>query len=472
MKKHIYLFLLLLISNYFSHAQNSLSLSPLSTGFTAPLGIENCGDNRLFIVQRTGQVMICDVTGKKYDSPFLDISDRIKDNGSEQGLLGLAFHPDYLTNGFIYVNYINKDGNTQISRFKASASNRNKIIAASEKFLLQISQPYSNHNGGCLRFGPDGYLYIGLGDGGSGGDPQNNAQNPSSLLGKMLRIDVDHGNPYAVPATNPFKNVAGYKPEIWALGLRNPWRFSFDALSGALVIADVGQSDWEEINFQPPSSKGGENYGWRCYEGTHTYNTSGCKAQSAYDLPKYEYPHSETTGDCSVTGGFVYRGQNNADMYGKYYFADYCSGIIRSLSLTNNVVTKKDLYTGDTYAYSSFGEDKNKELYLANIVNGTIYRIASGPLAMTAAARATPTLSVAPNPAKNNFIAEYKTLQSGNCTVSISNAMGMQLFTAKYTAIAGTNTWRITAPAAAKGSCYLTVTTASGSRIRQSILLQ
>jgi glucose/arabinose dehydrogenase len=202
--------------------------------------------------------------------------------GSERGLLGLAFDPGYLTNGYFYVNYTNTSGNTQISRFRVSSTNPNRAVKSSEKFILQVQQPFSNHNGGCTRFGPDGYLYIGMGDGGSGGDPNNNAQNPMSLLGKMLRIDVHTGDPYSIPPDNPFIDSANYRHEIWALGLRNPWRWSFDALTGDLIIGDVGQDKWEEVDFQSAASNGGENYGWRCYEGKHDYNLSGCKPKSNY----------------------------------------------------------------------------------------------------------------------------------------------------------------------------------------------
>ena len=261
---------------------------------------------------------------------FLDISDRITYSG-EQGLLGLAFDPNYKTNGFFYVYYINKSGSTQVSRFKANPDYPNKASAGSEKFILSISQPFTNHKGGCIKFGSDGYLYIGTGDGGSGGDPNNNAQNPQSLLGKMLRIDVHHGNPYAIPADNPFVDSSNYKKEIWALGLRNPWRWSFDAQNGYMIIADVGQDNWEEVNYQQ-GTNGGKNYGWRCYEGNHAYNTAGCNAQSSYKSPVYEYQHLSTTGDCAIIGGYVYRGKKYPDLFGKYFCTDYCSGIIRMLT--------------------------------------------------------------------------------------------------------------------------------------------
>ncbi len=473
MKKHLYLVCTLLVYCSYLIAQNGIHLVPFSSGYTSPLGVENCGDSRLFVVQKTGQLMICDAAGNKLATPFLDISDRITTQGNEQGLLGLAFHPNFSSNGYFYVNYINKNGNTQISRFRESATNHNVADPSSEKKILEIHQPYANHNGGCIRFGPDGYLYIGMGDGGSGGDPQNNAQNPSSLLGKMLRIDINSGSaPYKIPSTNPFVNTAGYKPEIWALGLRNPWRWSFDDVTGKLFIADVGQDHWEEVDFKYGSSNGGENYGWRCYEGNHAYNLNSCQAGSQYTFPKYEYAHSSTTGDCSITGGFVYRGKKYPSIYGKYFFTDYCSGIIRSLTINNNSVSEKDEYKGDKGAYTSFGEDSKKELYLVNMANRSIYRIAATTAVNSAAPLATVSLSVYPNPTKTYCTVSYTTTKAEGCIVSLYNALGVQLSTEKHTSIAGKNNWQISISANVKGECYVIVTSASGTRIRQSIAIQ
>jgi glucose/arabinose dehydrogenase len=474
MKKHLCLVCTLIVCCSYLIAQNGIQLIPFSSGYTSPLGLENCGDNRIFVVQKTGQIMICDGAGNKLATPFLNISDRVLTQGNEQGLLGLAFHPNFRSNGYFYVNYINKNGNTQISRFKESTTNHNVAIPTSEKKILEIHQPYSNHNGGCIRFGPDGYLYIGMGDGGSGGDPQNNAQNPSSLLGKMLRIDINSGSaPYNIPPTNPFISKAGYRPEIWALGLRNPWRWSFDNVSGRLFIADVGQDHWEEVDFKYGSSNGGENYGWRCYEGNHQYNLNGCKANSIYTFPKYEYAHSSTTGDCSITGGFVYRGTKYPSLNGKYFFTDYCSGIIRSLTIiSNSSVSEKDEYKGDKGAYTSFGEDSKKELYLVNMAKGSIYRIAANTAVSGAAPVATVLLSVYPNPAKTYCTASYSTTKTEHCTVSLYNALGVQLATEEHTSITGKNNWQVAIPANVKGECYITVTSATGTRIKQSIVIQ
>lgn len=471
MKQFFTLLFILLCSKVCYSQAGSVSLVPFSSGYTSPLGIENCGDSRLFIVQQGGQIIVSDSLGNKQATPFLDISDRILASG-EQGLLGLAFDPNYTNNGFFYVNYINTSGNTQISRFKVNGNNPNKAIKGSEKFILQIQQPYSNHNGGCLRFGRDGFLYIGMGDGGSGGDPQNNAQNPASLLGKILRINIHSGSdPYRVPASNPFVDSASYRKEIWALGMRNPWRFSFDALNGALLIADVGQGDWEEIDMQLAKSKGGENYGWRCYEGNHTYNTGGCLPQSNYVSPVYEYQHAGVTGDCSVTGGFVYRGKKYKSLSGNYFFTDYCSGIIRTLTHSNGVYTKTDVFTGDKYAYTSFGEDYNHELFITNVTNGSIYRIVPSAT-LTGSTPVAAVMNVYPNPAYGAFAIKFTTQKSEECSIAVYGATGRQVYVTKKTSFSGDNVWNITLPAYAKGSCYVAISTASGSLIRQNILVR
>ena len=267
---------LLLIAAAFSHRATAqvlpdLQLITFSSGYTLPIDIENCGDSRLFIVQKKGQIYICDSTGKKSTKPFLDISMKVYSVGNEQGLLGLAFDPNYATNGYFYVNYINKHQNTTISRFTVS-SNPNKANAKSEKVLLMHQTTLQQSQRRLFALRADGYLYIGMGDGGSEGDPNNYGQNTMSLLGKMLRIDVEHGDPYAIPADNPFVGNPNYRPEIWNVGMRNPWRYSFDALTGDLWIGDVGQNSWEEVDLQNAGDAGGENYGWRCYEGDHPYN--------------------------------------------------------------------------------------------------------------------------------------------------------------------------------------------------------
>ncbi|HET7733319.1 MAG TPA: PQQ-dependent sugar dehydrogenase [Paludibacter sp.] len=342
-----------------------------ASGLTTPVCITHADDSRLFVVDQHGLVMLLDSGGNVNPVPFMDISSRVV-YGGERGLLGIAFHPNYKTNGYFYVNYVGKGDSTHISRFSVSATDPDKADPASELNLMTIYQPFSNHKGGDLCFGPDGYLYIGLGDGGSGGDPGNRAQNLMLLLGKMLRIDVDRGNPYAIPATNPFYASLSVRNEIWAYGLRNPWRFSFDRLTGDLWIADVGQTAYEEIDFQPAASTGGENYGWRCYEGNTAYNTDGCNAPSNYTFPVYAYPHGS---ECSTTGGYVYRYSTTSAFYGYYFFADYCSDKIWTLhKVSGNWVAETfGQFTGNNF--STFGEDMAGRLYVAGHTSGTIYRI-------------------------------------------------------------------------------------------------
>ena len=360
---------LLALNNVMGQSSNKLAL--FASGLSNLVCIANAGDSRLFVADQRGYIRIISSTGIVGTQPFLDITNRVV-YGGEQGLLGIAFHPNYKTNGYFYVNYVGNGDSTHISRFKVSTSNLNVADPQSELKLMTIFQPYQNHNGGDLQFGPDGYLYIGMGDGGSGGDPGNRAQNPKELLGKMLRIDVDHGSPYAVPPTNPFYNSATARGEIWALGLRNPWRFSFDRLTGDLWIGDVGQDLYEEIDFQQANSKGGENYGWRCYEGNQTYNSSGCASGSLMTFPVNTYSHG---AECSVTGGYVYRGSTLSPFYGYYFFTDYCSDKIWTLHKVSGNWVKEDFgqFTGNNF--STFGEDINGQLYVAGRTSGKIFRI-------------------------------------------------------------------------------------------------
>jgi len=345
---------------------------PFATGLSNPVSITNAGDSRLFVTDQAGLINIIASDGQVKAEPFLDISDRVTFAG-ERGLLGVAFHPSYKSNGYFYVNYVGPGDITTISRFKVSTANPDKADPQSELKLLTVPQPYINHNGGDLVFGPDGYLYIGLGDGGSGGDPENRAQNPKEYLGKMLRIDVNHGNPYSIPASNPFYNSTTTLGEIWALGLRNPWKYSFDRLTGDLWIADVGQNLTEEIDLQPAASKGGENYGWRCYEGNEVYNSSLCTLPStSLTFPIYEYPHGD---ECSITGGFVYRGSRSSIYYGHYFFADYCSDRIWTLHKVGNSWVREDFGQYPDNNFCAFGEDAAGQLYVAGLKTGTIYLV-------------------------------------------------------------------------------------------------
>ncbi len=367
----------------FLFAQPNLSLQSFASGFSRLTDLTHCGDDRLFVLERDGRIRIIGADGTVQATPFLDINPRVNSSQSEQGLLGLAFHPDYLNNGYFYVYYTANNENTQVSRFSVSAD-PNLADANSELKILDANQPFWNHNGGCMKFGPDGYLYISLGDGGSGGDPQNNGQKRQTFLGKLLRIDVDNGTPYAIPADNPFADDDETLDEIWALGLRNAWRFSFDRVTGDLWMGDVGQSNWEEINFQPANSTGGENYGWRCYEGDHPFNTSNCAAMSEMTFPVFEYSNSFSQG-CSVTGGFVYRGCQFPALYGRYLFTDFCSGKFWSITPDGNDWQTVELADLNNNIFSSFGENNDGELFVTGHGNGTVYRItsSSGFLAAT-----------------------------------------------------------------------------------------
>lgn len=364
-------------------------LEPFAAGFSSPVGIAHAGDDRLFIVQQGGQIRILNTDGTIDPTPFLNVSSIIS-SGGERGLLGLAFHPDYANNGRFFINYTNLSGDTVIARYEVSddpnVANPNGTV------ILTVQQPFSNHNGGDIHFGPDGYLWISLGDGGSGGDPNNNGQNINSLLGKMLRIDVD-GDSYTSPPDNPFVGADG-ADEIWAYGLRNAWRFSFDRETGEVWIADVGQNAIEEINYQS-SQEAGLNYGWRCYEGNNTYNTSGCANADTMTFPVATYTH--TGGRCSITGGYVYRG-GSWNLYGKYFFADYCSGEIGWVDQEGNLEFQQDTNVFVT----AFGEDVNGELYMAG--NGTIYQILGDDASVNDINKTT--ISIYPNPVVSQLTIE------------------------------------------------------------------
>jgi len=346
-----------------------IDLTPIvAGGLTRPTYVTHAGDDRLFIVEQPGRIRIFK-NGELLAQPFLDITDKVTTDGNEQGLLSVAFHPDYKNNGQFFVDYTRqKDGATVIERYTASSGDPNRADDQSGKVILTIAQPEANHNGGLIKFGPDGYLYIGMGDGGGQGDQHGsigNGQNRNVLLGKLLRIDVTNQATYAIPPMNPFGT------EVWAYGLRNPWRFSFDRATSDLYIADVGQDTYEEVDFQPAASKGGENYGWRIMEGLHCYNPQeGCD-QTGLVLPVAEYNHAE--GGCSITGGDVYRGLQYPVLDGAYFFGDYCTGYIWSLQREGDQwqMTKR-LESG--LHISSFGEDVNGELYVVDH-GGNLYQL-------------------------------------------------------------------------------------------------
>ncbi|MBL0235312.1 MAG: PQQ-dependent sugar dehydrogenase [Saprospiraceae bacterium] len=358
-------------------SQNTIALKKIVGGLSIPIYMTHAGDERIFIVEKAGRIKIFN-NGKIQDTVFLNITSKVNSRGNEQGLLGLAFHPDFKNNGYFFVNYINNNSPNQtvIARYKLSAFSPNKADSTSEKVILTIDQPFNNHNGGCLQFGKDGYLYIGMGDGGSANDPNNNAQNGNSLLGKMLRIDIDTAANYSVPANNPFVKDSTVKDEVWAIGLRNPWRFSFDRLTGDMWIGDVGQGTWEEVDFQSATSKGGENYGWRCYEGNANFNTTSCKPKSTFTFPAHVYLSDENNQGCSITGGYVYRGKNCPSLFGKYFFGDYCSGLIWEIENKGDTMfSNKQAYFFKRSEISSFGEDVNGELYMIAIAEGSLYQI-------------------------------------------------------------------------------------------------
>lgn len=353
----------------------SLSLQQIATGLSRPVYVTSPpGDNRLFVVEQAGRIRIVS-GGSVLSESFLDIRSKVTNlggQGDERGLLGLAFHPQFATNGFIYVNYTDLAGDTRIERYTRGAG-PNVADPASAHLILGVDQPFGNHNGGQLLFGPDGMLYIPLGDGGGSGGP--NSQSLTTLLGKILRIDVDAGDPYAIPAGNPFAGQAGARQEIWALGLRNPWRNSFDRGSDLLFVADVGQNREEEINAVNRGTPG-VNYGWPVMEGSNCLGSGGCD-QSGLMLPVHTYPTAG--GSCAVTGGYVYRGAAIPEIAGHYFYSDYCRGGLRSLRVVGGAAQDlREWEVGSTGNISSFGEDAQGELYLVAL-SGTIWQIVRTP---------------------------------------------------------------------------------------------
>jgi glucose/arabinose dehydrogenase len=358
----------------------SLATVLVTAGLSNPVGVTNAGDGsgRLFVVQRSGQIRVINPDGTLRSAPFVDMSGAARFvSGGEQGLLGLALHPNFAANGRVFIDYTRGDGSGHWEDVvsELTSADRSTASPASERILLVVPDPYTNHNGGQLAFGPNGYLYIAMGDGGSGGDPQGNGQNKQALLGKILRIDVNAahaaGKEYAIPASNPYAAGGAGLPEIWAYGFRNPWRFSFDRANGDLYIGDVGQDTWEEVDRQPAGSHGGENYGWDAFEGRHCFeNCSGV----TYIPPIAEYNHSE---GCSVTGGYVYRGASQAALKGFYVFADYCAGTIWTVPAGAGNKTPK-VVDASGFNISSFGESESGELYLVDLSGGGLYKVVIG----------------------------------------------------------------------------------------------
>ncbi len=355
----------------------SLGLTPLARGLDQPLFVTHAGDGsgRLFVVEQTGRIRVLR-GGSLQPGAFLDVSQRIT-TGGERGLLGLAFSPKYAENGRFYVNYTDGNGDTVVARFTAEDPGADLPVLDGPEMVLRVKQPYANHNGGCIVFGPDGYLYVGMGDGGSGGDPKGNGQNKRVLLGKMLRIDVESpvsGTRYRIPAGNPSEKDSALADEIWMTGLRNPWRFSFDRETGAMWIGDVGQGDVEEIDVAGPGESG-QNWGWNVWEGSEAFR-GGSPSKSGYDFPIAEYTHRQGG---SVTGGYVYRGSRYPALVGTYLYGDFVSGWVGGLQwddpaadVPTNARTR--VLIKEAGSPSSFGEDENGELYLCDW-GGTVYRI-------------------------------------------------------------------------------------------------
>jgi glucose/arabinose dehydrogenase len=349
-----------------------LRAAVVADGVEAPLFVTAPpGDPRLFVVEQPGRIRVIR-DGKLLPRPFLDLTARVS-YGGERGLLGLAFHPAYARNGFFFVNFTDRAGDTHVERFRVGAD-PDRADPASATLVLKVEQPYPNHNGGMLAFAPDGRLWIGMGDGGSGGDPHGNGQNPRALLGKLLRLDVDGGTPYAIPPDNPFADGRNGRPEVWALGMRNPWRFSFDRGSNLVYVADVGQDKWEEIDVAD-ATRPALNYGWNLREGLHAFGAPR-SAPGPLLEPVLEYGHE---GACSVTGGYCYRGRALANLQGTYFFSDWCGGWLRSFRWVNGRVSDpREWNLGSLGSVTSFGEDAAGELYVT-VSQGRVYRLEAAP---------------------------------------------------------------------------------------------
>ena len=451
--------ILLLISAFFclNAFSQTIELEDFADGFSSPLALKNAGDERLFVVEQGGVIKIVDLNGTVNPTPFLDIQS-IVNAGGERGLLGLAFHPEYQTNGRFFVHYSNSSGDTQISEFSVSTSNPDIADPNSEVMLLTVSQPFSNHNGGTIAFGPqDGYLYIGLGDGGGGGDTNNNAQNPTLLIGKLLRIDIDTqsgGNNYGIPSDNPFISDPNTRDEIWATGLRNPFRFTMDPETNSIWIGDVGQNAREEVN-RASLSQAGLNYGWRCYEGNAPYNTSGCPDESELTFPVFDYSWN---GGGSVIGGYVYRGNLYEDLQDVYVFGDI-DGMISTLDIDDNYINQGQ-FPG---TWVAFGQDINKELYAVNL-SGSIFKIAGGVLSVDE--NQSNNVLVYPNPA--NDIVRVKLQTQVMEHLKISDVKGSII----YTETLQSNQKQINTSSFAKGMYFITITTKQGAKFVKKLMIK
>lgn len=422
-------FFIALVCSVQSYAQE-IELELFATGVSNTVNIQHAGDSRLFVLDRDGLIQIVNENGILNNQPFLDIIDRVSDGKDERGLLGLAFHPNYASNGYFYVNYVNNSLETIISRFSRSDSNIQLADPNSELILMRIPQPYTNHNGGEIVFDNNGFLLIALGDGGDSGDPQDRSQNLRTFLGKLLRIDVNNpqnGDNYGIPNNNPYVDNPNALNEIWASGLRNPWKFSIDKTTNDIWIADVGQLKFEEIN-KASASDAGLNYGWRCYEGNNTYNTSNCPDVNTLTFPIAEYSH-ENSGrfKCSITGGYRYRGTAQPNLTGIYFFADYCSSEIGMLKENNGnwTMTFTEPFNGNNW--TTFGEDVNGELYIGDISSGSIYKIKDATLGLDESTLSH--IKLFPNPVNDELTIDFGTSNRQISEVYVYNVQGQQIKT-------------------------------------------
>ncbi len=402
MKHIIFLFLLFSFTTY---SQTSIGVKKIAEGLSIPVDISFDINNTMYVVEKRGIIKVIDSLGQ--NQVFLDITSRVNSGANERGLLGLTFHPDYKNNAYLYVNYTGSNGGTVIARFTRNATDKNKADVSSAKTIMTIAQPFNNHNAGDLSFGRDGFLYIAMGDGGSGGDPNNYAQRPKELLGKMLRIDVNtETSPYLIPADNPYINNTDTLPEIWSIGLRNPWRFSFDKSNGELWIADVGQNKSEEISAVKNVAK--LNFGWRCYEGSQSFNLNGCDQTKQYVNPVHTYTTNSNGDGCSITGGYVYRGNTVDNIKGNYVFGDFCTGNMWMLiKNNNNQYTREKIYKVGPQELSTFGEENNGEIYFAEFGNGFIYKIQRMTVS-TNDQKENKHVSLIPNPANTKITIEVE----------------------------------------------------------------
>jgi glucose/arabinose dehydrogenase len=460
--KTYFSYIVLMLLTLTLNAQN-ISLELFQNGFNSPLDLQNVGDDRLFVVEQGGRIKIVQADGTVNATLFLNISGQVS-SGSEQGLLGLAFHPDYTTNGYFFVNYTKTNGDTRISRFSVDPSDPDVALPSSELTIIEYDQPFSNHNGGGIAFGPDGYLYIAAGDGGSGGDPGNRAQNTTLLLGKLLRIDIDipgAGANYSIPPDNPFFGSAIDAEEIWAYGLRNPWRFSFDSDNGDIWIGDVGQGDVEEID-RAAGNEAGLNYGWRCYEGSMPYNTAGCPPAGDLTFPIAEYSSSSSTSNCSITGGIVYRGSIYNNILGLYFFADVCSGLIGTVDSEGNLVDH-GTFGG---SWVAFGEDSNKELYIVSI-GGSIFKVKGEVIAGATEFDLDKMVMMIPNPATDNLFLSIENNQIQE--VSIIDLTGSILLSEQNINASEKN---ITVSSLSQGLYLVKIVLANGNSIVNKLVIE